>query len=236
MPGSDPLANLPKEVRDRAYEAAAEHAFDEDVVRELNRLEKAISEAEQNKHSMYPTEVNNPEGAAELLLTDVAGLDPYTDHAKETPARFVAMLRELTTAPDIKWKTFPATSDEMVTVRDIPFVSLCAHHIIPFMGVAHVGYVPNASIAGLSKLARVVQHYAKRLQVQEELTGSVADFLVDALKAHGVAVVMEAEHLCMTIRGAQVPGAKTRTSAMRGVFSDHTKTAKAEFFSWLNGR
>lgn len=176
------------------------------------------------------------EAAATVLLRHVAGLDVNDEHGKDTPARFVAMLKELTTPTDIKWKTFPNSGmDEMVIVRDIPFVSLCNHHVIPFIGVAHIGYIPDKLIAGLSKFARVVQHFAERLQVQERLTIQVADYLEENLKPLGVAVMIEAEHMCMTIRGVHAPGTKTITSVMRGRFAEHDRTAKAEFLARLNG-
>jgi GTP cyclohydrolase I len=157
-------------------------------------------------------------------------------HGKDTPRRFVQMLKELTTPEPIKWTVFPSEGiDEMITVRDIPFTSVCEHHVIPFLGMAHIGYIPDQLLPGLSKTARVVQHFAKRLQVQERLTRQVADFLDYQLRPHGVIVVMDAEHLCMTVRGVQVPGAKTRTTAVKGRFADHERTAKAEFMSGLNG-
>jgi GTP cyclohydrolase IA len=174
--------------------------------------------------------------AAEVLLRTSAGLDIEDTHGTETPQRFVNMLRELTTPKDIKWKTFDNDGmDEMIVIEPIPFVSLCSHHVIPFMGAAYIGYIPKDRIAGLSKFARVVHHFSAALQVQERLTKQVADFLEQNLEPAGIAVVMKAEHLCMTIRGVQVPGAKTTTAAMRGRFSDHERTAKMEFLSHING-
>lgn len=174
--------------------------------------------------------------AAEVVLRLATGLDVNDDHGRETPLRFVQMLKELTTPPDIKWKTFPNDGyDEMIIERNIPFVSLCNHHVIPFIGLAHVGFIPDQLLPGLSKVARVVQHFAKGLQIQERLTKQVADFLEQNLQPLGVAVVIEAEHMCMTIRGAQVPGTQTYTAAMRGRFADHDKTAKAEFLAKTNG-
>jgi GTP cyclohydrolase I len=174
--------------------------------------------------------------AAEVLLRTSANLDVNDLHGADTPARFVAMLRELTTPKPIKWKTFPNDGmDEMIIVRNIPFVSLCNHHVIPFIGKADIGYVPDVSVAGLSKFARVVHHFSRALQVQERLTMQIADYLVENLQPRGVGVVMEAEHLCMTIRGVQAPGTKTYTAAMKGVFADHSRTAKMEFLERLNG-
>jgi GTP cyclohydrolase I len=172
----------------------------------------------------------SPEESATLLLAQTTGWKDDS-HGHETPARFVAMLKEMTTPPDIKWKTFPNEEkvDEIVTVQDIPFVSLCNHHVVPFVGLAHIGYIPGDCLVGLSKFARVVRHYAHALQVQERLTSQIAEFLEDSLKPAGVAVVIEAEHMCMTIRGVQTPGTKTTTSKMTGAFMDHNKTAKDEF-------
>lgn len=153
-------------------------------------------------------------------------------HLKDTPRRFAQMLTDLTTPVDYNFTTFPNEGlDEMVIIKGIPFYTLCAHHVIPFFGEAHVAYVPGPKIAGLSKFARAVQYFAKGLNVQEELTQTVADFLDDELAPRGVAVIMEAEHLCMTMRGAQVPGTRTRTGSMKGVFADHSRTAKAEFLA-----
>jgi GTP cyclohydrolase I len=175
---------------------------------------------------------------AERVLSYAADLDYTTPHGARTAERFVDMLKELTTPTEFKFTTFPNEKalDEMVIVRDIPFVSLCNHHVVPFYGYAHVGYVPDQLVAGLSKFARAVKYCAASLHVQEELTVEIADFLEEQLNPKGLAVLMEAEHLCMTIRGVQVPGTKTRTASMRGVFGDHSRTAKAEFLSAINGK
>lgn len=171
---------------------------------------------------------------AEEVLAVHAGLKVSTGHGEDTPKRFVAMLDELTQCKDcegqcMKWKTFESAVDQMIVVSRIPFSSVCNHHVVPFVGHAWIGYVPDGTIAGLSKFARVVHHFAHRLQVQEELTQQIASFLEDALEPNGVMVVMEAEHLCMTIRGVQTPGTTTRTVVTTGVFADHARTAKAEF-------
>ncbi len=177
---------------------------------------------------------------AESLLGVYAGLD-HGDHADGTPKRFLGMLNELTahkrcSGACMKFKTFPNDGmDEMVVVQGVPFVSMCNHHVVPFIGHAHVAYVPKDKIAGLSKFARVVDHFARTLQVQERLTAQVADYLEEKLEPRGVGVILRGEHLCMTIRGVQKPGTVTTTAAMRGVFSDHTRTAKREFLSYLNG-
>jgi len=122
--------------------------------------------------------------------------------------------------------TFPNDEgyDELVLARDIPFTSLCEHHALPFSGIAHVGYLPSDRIVGLSKLARVVEHYARRLQVQERLTVQIADLLQDALDPRGVGVVLDAEHSCMSLRGARVVGTRTVTSALRGLVRDDPRS------------
>jgi GTP cyclohydrolase I len=174
--------------------------------------------------------------AAATLLRISAGLDVNDVHGQDTPTRFVHMLMELTTPEPIKWKTFPNDGvDEMIIVDEIPFTSLCNHHVVPFIGFARVGYVPDKEVAGLSKFARVVRHYAKGLQTQERLTMQVAEFIEENLKPRGVIVMMKAEHMCMTIRGAQSPGTKTTTTAVKGVFADHGRTAKMEFMMSING-
>lgn len=177
------------------------------------------------------------EEAAEYVLRGTTGWED-DKHGANTPSRFVRMLKELTTPEEFEFTTFANVDpkiDEMVVIRNIPFVSLCNHHVIPFFGEAHIAYVPDTKIAGLSKFARTVRYYSKALQVQERLTNQISDLINEELDPLGAAVVLEAEHLCMTIRGAQSPGTKTRTARMTGVFADHEKTAKAEFLSAVNG-
>lgn len=173
---------------------------------------------------------------AELLLEQAAGLDVTTEHGKDTAERFVRMLKELTTPKEFEFRVFDSKSTDMIVVRSIPFTSLCNHHVVPFIGKADIAYIPNGKIAGLSKFARAVHYFAKSLQIQERLTDQIANFLEEKLKPEGVAVVLEAEHMCMTIRGVQAPGTLTYTAAMRGAFADHTRTAKMEFLSRINGR
>ncbi|APU12398.1 MULTISPECIES: GTP cyclohydrolase I FolE [Actinoalloteichus] len=158
----------------------------------------------------------------ELLLA--CGEDPDREGLQETPARVARAYQEmfagLFTDPDaVLDKTFDEGHDELVLVTDIPVYSYCEHHLLPFHGSAHVGYIPNTEgrVTGLSKLARVVDLYARRPQVQERLTSQVADALVRKLNPRGVIVVMEAEHLCMSMRGVRKPGARTTTSAVRGL-------------------
>jgi GTP cyclohydrolase I len=172
------------------------------------------------------------------LLQHITGVNfDAQEHTKRTPERFIKMLQDLTTPETFDFTVFDNAShlDEMISLSGIPFYTLCAHHVVPFYGVAHVGYVPNNAIAGLSKLPRAVKHFAKNLTVQEDLTKDIADFLEDKLRPKGVIVVLEAEHLCMAMRGVQTAGVRTRTTAVRGVFADHTRTAKAEFMAGING-
>jgi GTP cyclohydrolase I len=174
--------------------------------------------------------------AATRSLLESLGVDLDTDETRDTPRRFVAMLTELLTPDSVELTTFPNEGyDELVLACDIPFSSLCAHHLLPFSGVAHVGYIPGDRIIGLSKLARIVQFYAKALQVQERLTMQVADCLSEHLEPKGVGVVMVADHSCMSIRGAEAHGASTVTSAVRGLVRSQEKT-RAEFFSLVDAR
>ena len=167
------------------------------------------------------------------------GEDPDRDGLRETPARVARAYEEMvrgirSTASEVLTTTFDLGHDEMVLVRDIELWSMCEHHLVPFTGVAHVGYIPadSGKITGLSKLARLVDVYAKRPQVQERLTTQVADSLMDILEARGVIVVIEAEHLCMTMRGVRKAGARTITSAVRGVM--HNGPTRAEAMSLIN--
>lgn len=169
---------------------------------------------------------------AYLLLSSLEAWERTPeDHRAETPARYVKALKEMTTREPFKFTTFPAESSDMVTLGPIPFYTLCAHHVVPFLGNAYVSYVPNHKLAGLSKFTRAVQWCAKGLWVQEELTTAIANFLVENLDPLGVGVVLEAEHMCMSMRGVRQPGVITTTSAMVGVYADHSRTAKAEFLA-----
>ena len=172
----------------------------------------------------------------ELLLA--MGEDPDRDGLRDTPARVARAYEEMvrgirSTAEDVLTTTFDLGHEEMVLVRDIELWSMCEHHLVPFTGVAHVGYVPNQAgrITGLSKLARLVDVYARRPQVQERLTTQIADSLMQILDARGAIVVIEAEHLCMTMRGVRKPGAKTITSAIRG--SMHNAATRSEAMSLI---
>ncbi len=173
--------------------------------------------------------------AAELLRA--LGQDLDDPSLAATPGRVARMYEELLTPRAFAATTFPNDGqyDELVLVRDIPFSSLCEHHLMPFTGVAHVAYLPGDRIVGLSKLARVVELYARRLQVQERMTAQVADWLEEALEPRGVGVVLEAEHLCMTVRGVQAPGARTITSAVRGHLRIDART-RSEFLALVGER
>lgn len=163
------------------------------------------------------------------------GLDPTTAELRETPRRAATAMAELLTARPFCFTTFPNEGyDEMVIVRDIPFHSVCAHHLLPFIGVAHVGYVPADRIVGLSKLARVVEHSARRPQTQERLTNDIAEALDSALDPLGVGVAMEATHLCMSLRGVHASGAKTVTTALTGLLRANDAT-RAEFLGQVKG-
>jgi GTP cyclohydrolase I len=173
--------------------------------------------------------------AAERAVRDLLvalGKDPTDEHTQETPRRVVSAFTEMLTPRSFNRTTFPNDEgyDELVLARDIPFHSLCQHHMLPFKGVAHVGYLPGDRILGLSKLARVVELFARDLQVQERLTKQVADWLQTALAPKGVGVVLEAEHLCMSLRGVQASGSRTITSALHGLLRSDQRS-RAEFFS-----
>lgn len=175
----------------------------------------------------------------EILLA--IGEDPRREGLRGTPRRIAAMYAELFSglhrdpAEYLRVGFEEEQHREMVVLKDIPFYSLCEHHLLPFHGVAHVGYVPNGRIVGISKVARVVETLARRPQVQERLTSQIADLLVDALQARGAAVVIEAEHLCMTMRGVKKPGSLMVTSAMRGLFREDART-RSEFLSLIRPR
>jgi GTP cyclohydrolase I len=175
------------------------------------------------------------ERAARDLLAAL-GADLETEGLRATPRRMAAAYAELLTPEPFSLTTFPNDEgyDELVVVRDIPFQSLCMHHVLPFYGVAHVAYLPAERILGLSKLARVVELFARDLQLQERLTTQIAGCLHEQLQPKGVGVVLEAEHLCMSLRGVQKAGAKTVTSALHGLVRDDPRT-RAEFLSLTGG-
>ncbi len=168
--------------------------------------------------------------AADLLVALGADLDE--EGLRETPRRVAAAFDELLSHEPVSLTTFPneAGYDELVVVKAIPFHSLCMHHLLPFHGVAHVAYLPGERIIGLSKLARVVELFARELQLQERLTMQIADCLQEHLRPKGVGVVLEAEHLCMSLRGVQKAGTRTTTSALLGLLRDDART-RGEFLS-----
>ncbi len=178
--------------------------------------------------------------AAIIELLAAIGEDPTRQGLIETPRRIAEMCDEifggLAIDPTEYLKVgFDVAHDEMVILRDIPFYSMCEHHFLPFHGEAHVGYIPDGRVVGISKLARVVEAFARRPQIQEQLTSQVAEAIMEALHPDGVAVVIEAEHLCMTMRGIKKPGSRMVTSAMRGQFKASHVT-RAEFLSLVQGR
>ncbi len=170
--------------------------------------------------------------AAVRRLLAALGQDLRDPHLADTPRRVADVYRELLTPKAFDLTTFPNDEgyDELVLARSIPVHSLCEHHLLPFVGVAHVGYLPGSRIVGLSKLARVVEHCARGLHVQERLTQQVADLLEERLAPKGVGVVVEAEHLCMTLRGVGATGSRTITSALRGLLRENL-ASREEFFS-----
>ncbi len=176
------------------------------------------------------------------LILEGVGENPDREGLRETPSRVARMYEEvfagLEQSPAEHFGTmFNEHHEEMVLVRDIPFYSMCEHHLVPFFGSAHIAYIPavDGRICGLSKLARLVDVFAKRPQVQERLTSQIADTLIEELHPQGVIVVLEAEHLCMSMRGVKKPGAKTTTSAVRGAF-ERSQATRAEALSLIFAR
>lgn len=175
------------------------------------------------------------------MILEGVGEDPDRPELLETPARVARMYRELLYGTGVDagaeiTVTFDEENDDLVLVKDIPFSSTCEHHLVPFIGVAHVAYIPNqGKITGLSKIARVVELASRKLQVQERMTGQVADAIMRRLDPLGVIVVLEAEHFCMSIRGVRKPGARTVTSAARGTLQND-KAARAEVMAFIHNK
>jgi GTP cyclohydrolase IA len=188
----------------------------------------APAEAGDSDRRIDPQAAQRAAGALLFAL----GADLSDEGLRETPRRMVAAYAELLTPHPFRLTTFPNDEayDELVLVRSIPFHSLCMHHLLPFHGVAHIGYLPGERILGLSKFARVVELFARDLQLQERLTVQIADWLQEHLAPKGVGVVVEAEHLCMSLRGVQKFGAKTVTSALHGSVRDDPRT-RQEFLA-----
>ncbi|MBM3118544.1 MAG: GTP cyclohydrolase I FolE [Chloroflexi bacterium] len=175
-------------------------------------------------------------------IIEAIGDDPQREGLQGTPQRIAEMYTELFSGLDMDAKAeltvgFEVGHREMVILRDIPFYSMCEHHLLPFYGVAHIGYIPNheGRVVGVSKLARVVEIFAKRPQLQERMTTQIADAIVEAIQPDGVAVVIQAEHLCMTMRGIKKPGSNVVTSATRGLFRSRAAT-RAEFLALVQGK
>ena len=196
-------------------------------------------ESEEN-NTETPCSLHSLEKLTQLTLVQI-GEDPTREGLIDTPKRVAKALEYLTSGYQsnvdevINNAVFEDACDEMVLVKDIEFYSLCEHHMLPFFGRAHVAYLPQGRVIGLSKIARIIDVFARRLQVQERLTSQVADALMDALAPHGVAVVMEADHFCMMMRGVQKQNSSTITSAMRGSFKTDPST-RAEFMGLIKGR
>lgn len=199
----------------------------------VRSLQPSVAHSASNKE----VDLNAIEAAVRAILKAV-GEDPERAGLLETPRRVAKMYAEMFSGLKVDPArhlrvTFPETYDEMVLVRDITFTSMCEHHLLPFHGVAHVAYIPNGRVTGLSKLARVVEEVAQRPQVQERMTQTIADLMESELESSGVAVVVNAEHSCMSIRGVRKPGSSTVTSALRGVFKSNL-SSRAEVLALIN--
>lgn len=187
-------------------------------------------------------EVMEQRRVAVKVLLGTIGEDTEREGLLDTPNRVAKMYDEIFAGyrqdpKDLLTTTFADENhQELILVKDIPFYSHCEHHMVPFFGVAHVAYIPgnDGKVVGISKVARLVECFARRLQIQERMTSQIADVLNEVMQAKGVAVIISAEHMCMTMRGIQKPGTKTVTSAMRGVFKDNTNNARAELLSLIS--
>jgi GTP cyclohydrolase I len=208
--------------RDWAGGALHEPALEPVLADELDVDADAV-DSTPHLHVVPDTEIDLAKAERAVAdLLDALGVDRATDGLASTPARVARAYGELLTNDE--------GYDELVVARAIPFSSLCEHHLLPFTGLAHVGYLPDARLLGLSKLARVVDHFSRRLQVQERLTAQVANFIATTLQPKGVGVVIEAEHLCMSLRGVRSSGTRTVTSALKGLVRDDPRT-RAEFLA-----
>jgi GTP cyclohydrolase I len=240
MPNSP---DLPDHVRKLVAEIEREIGEDDDV-RNGGDLDGDATEAELTSpivgHGALATPHGPVEDAVREILVEI-GEDPDRQGLRNTPDRVHRMYAELTAGYHVdptrlvNGAIFDVDYSEMVVVKDIPFYSLCEHHLLPFFGTAAVAYIPRGRVIGLSKIPRIVEMYARRLQVQERLTQQVADFLNDRLSPQGVGVVIEANHLCAVMRGIRKPGTVMTTSAVLGLFRTRDRT-RAEFFSHLERR
>jgi GTP cyclohydrolase IA len=208
-----------------------------DSAADLGSLDGELSEVE-NKPIEWQCDLPRIEQAVREILSAV-GEDPNREGLRETPRRVAKMYAEMFSGLHKNPRThlqkfFTEKYDEMVLVRDIAFDSMCEHHMLPFSGVAHIGYIPNGKVVGLSKLARVVEVVSHRPQVQERMTEDLANLLIEELDVKGVAVVIEATHSCMTIRGVRKPGSVCVTSAMKGVFRS-SLSSRAEVMTLIYG-
>lgn len=178
--------------------------------------------------------------AVKTLLKTIPGEEAEREGLMETPDRVARMYNEvfggysMNPAEILSKKFKDENHKEMVVVKDIDFYSHCEHHMVPFFGKVHVAYIPNGTVVGLSKIARLVECYARRLQIQERMTSQIANMLMSELQPLGVMVVIQAEHLCMAMRGVKKPGSNTITSAVRGVFSDNSNNARSEFLGLID--
>jgi GTP cyclohydrolase I len=200
-----------------------------------HRLSAGHARERIQRHSRPRGRASVEQAARDLLAA--LGADLNDSGLRDTPRRMADTYAELLTPEPFSLTTFPNEEgyDELIVVRDIPFHSLCMHHVLPFHGVAHVAYLPAGRILGLSKLARVVELFARDLQLQERLTVQIAGWLREQLQPKGVGVVLEAEHLCMSLRGVQKPGARTVTSALDGLVRDDPRT-REEFLDLTGGK
>ena len=212
------------------------YSFDEQLTETSHAAESSNRPAAESKR---PVDKSAIEAAVRVIL-EAVGEDVARDGLLDTPARVARMYEEMFSGLHLDparhlETTFPEDYDEIVLVRDIPFTSMCEHHLLPFTGVAHVGYLPNGRVVGLSKLARVVEEVARRPQVQERMTQTVADMLEDKLGTKVAAVVIESEHSCMALRGVRKSGTLTVTSSLRGIFRT-SPASRAEVLSLINRR